>query len=498
MMSRTPRRALALSALLLGTTACGRDWNALTDTDAAVDPSTEDDAEVDADLDADTQSESGARDASDPRRADAGQDAGSTADTEAGAATSRDAGAPPVQPCEAAADRDKGIFVSATGSDAATCGLVTAPCRTLTAALARAQAEGRTHLYLGAGTFEGGQDLRADLTLSGGFDSEWKRDCAAPLRTTIQAPDKAAFALRAADLRGSVRLERLTLLGAAAASVQPGQSVYGLMISGESSLVDLDRVEVRVPNAGHGAAAQSGAPGAAVSGTCATPSSGANGTRGKDGSASAGSYAKLGYQPGSGSAGSAGTPGENGMRTLAVAGSALNYACMMPCSTGKAVTLPKGGDGLAGCGGKPGQGGGAGAGGGSSIAVFVWDGQLRALGGTFAAGHGGNGGSGAEGGVGSDGSAGKSGAAGPVVTVEPSCCGTPTPKTAPGGTGTAGGKGGAGGSGGAGSGGDSYAVYVGGLGRATLEGSALSVGKAGEAGTGPIAGSPGMAAAKNF
>lgn len=76
-----------------------------------------------------------------------------------------------------------GIHVdTSNGTDNGTCGAETSPCRTLTQALARAQAEGKA-IFLAAGTYNDAQ-LTLDVSLFGGYEpSTWTRDI--PSQTTI-------------------------------------------------------------------------------------------------------------------------------------------------------------------------------------------------------------------------------------------------------------------------------------------------------------------------
>src|SRR6185436_6785693 len=53
-------------------------------------------------------------------------------------------------------DRARAIFVSPAGANTSTCGLVyTDPCQTIAYGISRAQAAGRPHVYVQAGTYSG-------------------------------------------------------------------------------------------------------------------------------------------------------------------------------------------------------------------------------------------------------------------------------------------------------------------------------------------------------
>lgn len=438
---------------------------------------------------------SGQTDAADHLDASSDADPESVNDDGGGHMTLDGTPLPPLEEaCETSADRG-GLFAASNGDDSGECGF-DRPCRSLARALQRAEL-GAKNIYLSAGTFVGGVSLGAGVRISGGWASDWTRDCAAPARTVITGRDGSDFVVAATGINGTAVLDRLSLQSEDPATVGEAQSVYGLLATGESTVVLLERVEITTSNAGHGAAGRSGQRGGARTGTCTPEGTGSNGEPGRDASPAVGTFTAGGYLPGNGKDGASGSPGSNGSRTLAMPGTAPSYSCSSPCGTPFSRTLEKGTDGLPGCGGSGGEGGRLGGGGGSSIAIYVWDATVRASAGRFSAGNGGNGGDGGGGGLPGDGAPGLDGQPGPIEVVETSCCGTPMSLSAPGGKGFPGGSGGRGGSASGGSGGYSYAVYTGGVGRAEVAQSSLQFGAAGRGGGGPVAGPSGDAAARN-
>ena len=405
-------------------------------------------------------------------------------------------GLPDPNACEPEPVEDEGVFISVAGADSNVCGTPGAPCRTFGYAFARAEELTRSKLYVGPGVFDATFTLNQPMTISGGWDVTWKRDCDRPSDTTLKAIASAAPSapvISVVDAGDKVRFEYVTIEGKDASSIVASESAYALFVTGSSTEVELLGVELVAPSAGDGADGMNGTTPAAATGTCGA-GTGAEGSAGAAGSAMAGTFTVAGYTPGDGTPGATGAMGQTGTRTLAQPGSAMDYPCQSPCSAGSRITLAKGTDGQGGCGGAGGGGGTAGRGGGSSVALYVWGAKVTAWGGTFRAGDGGDGGNGALGATGATGANGTNGTNGPTVTVEPTCCGTPTNVFAMGGTGMKGGNGGRGGNAGAGSGGSSYSIDAGGNADVDTTDTVLQIGVAGIGGEGPVSGLMGEAA----
>jgi len=433
----------------------------------------------------------------------AGAGAGEGAAARGGAGVAGMAGmtsaAPAADGCERTPDADAGVFVSLAGRDDSQCGSMGSPCRTLEAGLAQAEARGRPKLYVGRGQFDASFELFSPITLSGGWDAAWQRDCQRSdtvLKAKASADTQGRPVVSVRDVDGQVRLEQLALHSKDQPLITAGESVYGLFVVGVKTRLQLAAVDIKLAHAGDGSAGAPGTPASAAVSSC-NPADGAAGVAGARGSAVAGQFSAQGYTPGDGRAGTPGSAGAAGSRSLAREASANTYACQSPCGEALPVTLPKGEDGRAGCGGPGGAAATPGSGGGSSVALYVWGADVQADGGFLQAGDGGDGGAGAEGGKGGRGAPGVNGAAGRVVTIEPSCCGDPTNVSAPGGTGMAGGDGGRGGDAAGGSGGFSYAVYVGGSGRFEAKQTVLQAGAKGKGGAGLVPGLDGEAAPRN-
>lgn len=401
-----------------------------------------------------------------------------------------------LESCPQTPDGQRGLFVSVAGQDTSDCGSKGTPCRTLATGQARLQTSAdHDTLYLGPGQFSGNLDLIPGVHLSGGWDAAWERDCDRPRDTVIKGgPDSGSGGLPVLALRaGEARLSYLIIEGQDSGQVEPGQSVYGLWTAGAAQLLELDQVQVIVPDAGDGSGGKAGVAEEASALTCGS-GTGADGHPGADGQPQAGRFAELGYEPGHGAAGLAGTPGDVGIAELAQPGTALTFACASPCGDGIEVILPAGGDGAGGCGGAPGQGAEPGSGGGSSVAVWVGAGRLVVRGGFIRAGAGGDGGAGALGGQGGQGAPGRPGEPGALRTVEAACCAAPTTVAAPGGSAGSGGRGGDGGASAGGAGGYSLAIFAASAALVELdEDVVLQVGAPGAGGGGPIPGPAGEA-----
>jgi hypothetical protein len=385
-------------------------------------------------------------------------------------------------------DPTTGVFVVPGGSDAgASCGSLATPCGGVQLGLDRANSSGAKTVYVAAGTYDESIGLYAGITLQGGWSESagvWTPLCTGSAQTavTITAPPTANVTVTATSLGGTATLETLTIASKAEASVQPGESIYGIVATGATTSLVLDDVVVQISAGGQGANGGTGAAGAAATGTC-PGGNGSGGAAGGGGTGSTGgSFSSAGYTAGSGASGMTGAAGSAGVD----GGAGTCASCAIPgCSNGNCVAVSTnkmcGANGLSGCGGAGGGPGSPGHGGGSSIALYLWDAQATCSATTLTAGAGGAGGTGGLGGDGGAGSPGQPGtSAGSCGTSVPGsllcasgCTATSNPVALDGGApGGAGGAGGLGGQGGGGAGGWSCSYYQGGA--ASLTASASS------------------------
>ncbi len=428
------------------------------------------------------------------------------------------------------ADETAGVFVVGgdSAADAGTaedplCGAKDTPCVHIATGLARARDLGRTLVYVVRGTYTESISMPPGVTLQGGWNAlrtgatiTYARACAEPpgSTVTIQAPEDKATAVLVDDTAQPVTLNDLTIKS----KTKPlaSESVYGLRARGDKNVpqVTLTDVFVVAAAAGNGDPAKSATLGDAGAGACQPPWAGADG--GEAGAPPAGDAGSQGAPPSSskfgpdglaasnGADGAPGVRGDNGASPVAPTPLSCFASCTPPtilgACTGNPGTPASGKPGDSGCGGAGGGGGHGGGGGGSSVAVYAWNAIITTTRGALTAG---NGGAGA---VGSAGGAGGAGAQGANGSDSASCttgCGSGTVATGCSGltsgksTGTAGTKGALGGAGGAGSpgaGGDSFAIALGGTGKAQLD--PLTLLATGVPGSAPTGGVPGKAAAK--
>ncbi len=314
------------------------------------------------------------------------------------------------------------------------------------------------------------------ITIRGGFKrlgSAWERDCAADarLKTVIDSPTNVG--LTVVDVAASLRtLSVLTKAEGASVADAPGESMYGVRVSGDAAVVDLVDVRVVAGKGGAGGSVTTTLPGASVSCDGVTDcAGGADAAGAKDGEpAPAGSFDSSGFSPGDGTDGIPGTAGGNG--TVGTTGKS-HSACMDQGCAGDCVSncialgsghSVEGAHGLCGCGGQGGPAGGGGRGGGASIALFVsGKGVVKASYTELTAQDGGAGSSGHAGAVGKPGAAGAKGASKTCwgACFKPQTCGNclqDSMEAAGGDPGGNGGKGSPGGSGGGGAGGPSISV----------------------------------------
>ncbi|HEX7664810.1 MAG TPA: hypothetical protein VF407_09875 [Polyangiaceae bacterium] len=371
-------------------------------------------------------------------------------------------------------DTSKGVFVSVeVGEDSDSCGADFAPCKTIKTALT-ALTSGKSIIYLATSrhtenTYNESVTLPSNVELQGGWTIlgspsggyQWQQVCQDQLGNREQIANIIGtdnFTVRAQT--GSVALTNL-YIGSRAA--KPGESMIGILASGQDTSVTLTHVLVDTAQGGNGAIGTTGDTGddapdgsACAFGNGMTPDPGDAGT-----AAGPTTYSDDGVHPAQATGGAAGQTGGNGTRPEDADAGCFSYVnCglgSIGCSS--ASTSACGVTGSAGCGGSAGAGGGPGQSGGSSVGVFAADGAtiVVALGGITVHG-GGKGGNGGPGGAGGKGALGASGKNGDAVHRTCGDCNVPEVTESPKGTaGTQGASGSAGGTGGGGAGGDSFA-----------------------------------------
>jgi hypothetical protein len=377
---------------------------------------------------------------------------------------------PPELPCGPLTGDDAvALYVSPFGTDSATCGGPSAPCRTITRGLSRAVAESKPKLFIQSGSYTEHVNLNAPISLVGGWtvsDGVWSRECTTLSdQTEILSP--TAVGLRA-EFTGAARLQSLTILSKGR-DATASESRYGVFATGASTNLQLVDVTVRAGSANHGSNGANGPDGAVGANGPAggtpkpTPACPAGtGTAGAAPSTTpttgAGAFAAAGYVPRDGANGANGNPGQAG-----AVGSDVTYTCTF-CSMrdnqcqGQAGGSKTASGGLNGCGGAAGTGGLGGTGGGSSVGVFAWFASVTF--GDDVAVISGDGGNGGKGGAGGTGGTGGFGGVGEEVACNPqlSCNSSPCNDKFRGSNGSKGGNGSAGASGGGGAGGWSVAV----------------------------------------
>ena len=411
-------------------------------------------------------------------------------------------------------EEDEAIFVSPIGDDSNS-GTILSPKGTINAAVVAAAGMGR-EVRVAAGTYDegAGVEVANDTSILGGYDpATWVRSMTA-ITHIVGSPQAVT-----ADGKTGVILDGLTLEATA-----PGGSAYGIRAINGSSLQLVD-VQVVAGDGAPGTAGAAGAIGATGAsglaggaGSCdnavggaggpggASPigaSGGSGGTGGSTGAGASGNQGAGGASAGAG--GAAGNPGSPGGAGLAgQPGSAGGVGTGGVGSTAASL----GWHGASGGPGKPGTagtGGGGGGGGGAQLGPLVDDGGGNGGGGGGAGGGGGLGGSGGgaaggsfgiylmdssvtitgstittgTGGAGGEGGTGGPGGAGGLAGQGGTAC---TGEVGAGGSGGSGGHGGAGGPGGGGAGGPSIGIFRRGASSATVSGSTVLVGVAGQGG----------------
>jgi hypothetical protein len=427
------------------------------------------------------------------------------------------------------------VYVAPTGDDGAA-GTRDAPVQTITAAIAIASAASPAEaVFVQAGSYAESIDMKAGVSIYGGFDATWTRADSAVTSITGASP-AVTFHL----ITVPTSLDHVTIKSADGAG--PGASSIGVLVQ-SSMKIELDSVTV-LPGkgadgadgsdgtgGGGGTAGANGKPGMEHSsfpgcdehtvpvgqpggsstcgrtgGTGGSPGvgdgggiAGAGGTGGTSGGGG-GASGKVGGSGGSGASGGAGAVGAGGLQAGTFA-SGMYVAANGGNGTsggngnggggggggggGTTDCDSSGGSGAGGggggCGGTLGTGGG---GGGGSFGVVAIDSTVTLKGATVTAAAGGNGGRGGTGGTGGTGGGGGIHATGNSDEQDDG---------GNGGDGGSGGSGGAGGSGGGGGGGPSAAVVCTGSATITIPQTTITGGIAGTAGPSAVnPGAPGL------
>ena len=438
--------------------------------------------------------------------ADGGADDASVIDEDAADA----ADAAPVICPDVFPDDATSIFVTTTGTNGAACGTRAAPCKTVTQGMLRAAATSKAQVDIAQGTYTEQVTLTAGLELVGGWSvtaGAWKRACTTPGQITIlKAPATVTSTVLAPELGGEATLTLLRIESKAAASVLPGESIYGIFATGGTTILTLKDVNIDVVAAGAGTAPAKAADGTPAAGTCAAGTGVAGASGGAGPGAGAGAFGAGGYTPGVASGGGTGSVGNNGLAGGAgkciQCGTCSGFLDVPACTMTNDAALTCGSNGSSGCGGNAGAAGAPGTGGGSSVGIYTWDAAVAITGGSVKSGDGGNGAAGGAGGAGGVGSAGLAGLASAACITAcgasdgvAMCLANTMGKGAAGAIGGTGAIGGAGGVGGGGGGGSSYATYQGSAGVITVTGTSYAHGKAGAGGgAGTSAGAAGTSA----
>lgn len=320
----------------------------------------------------------------------------------------------------------RAVFVSQSGSDANP-GTMSQPVRSIAQGFARAQSQGRDHVYVAAGTYYEQVTLRNGISIWGMFltnlTGTWPR--ASANTVIVRWGNFAAgrsIAMTGSDVTVSTIVADLSVEAGELTSI-PEASVYGLWCQRCDGLT-FERNEVTTSSGsfgrdgGFGTAGARGGDGTSGSpGSCDTNTPG--GVGGAGGTSDCGHYGGAGGRGGSyganpgqnGQGGSFGTPGGLGGaggdpgRPGNVGGNGA-FASDPVHGTGGAGGSVIGGywqsaSGGTGSQGGHGNGGGGGGGGGGQGCLFCDDGPGNGGGGGGGGGCGGNGGGGGTGGGGS-------------------------------------------------------------------------------------------------
>jgi len=395
-------------------------------------------------------------------------------------------GSPPACDPSTKPDETMGVFASPTGSDGTGDGTALKPLRSIGAALVKANALGRSRVYLDVGTYPESVNIGdppAGVFVEGGWKAigaSWGRNCAGDARaqTVIASPSNIGVLVDAPKKPSGLRRLTVTTKANGASPIDTsGEAVFGVFIRGNGAVFTLENVDVIGGNGGNGGTAKNGIPSSTsfvCAASCSTGAAGA-GSPAASGAKVPGGFGASGYTPADGSPGVKGSDGQMGTS----GGSGSSGSCVTSCSSlvpdctgvtscSAAVAIKTAANGSCGCGGSGGAGGGRGRGGGAAVSVLIIGDSVdvQIVGSRLQAG---NGGKGSDGGLGADGSPGSTGKAGDSISCAASCGRDPSCNCAPSSTATViaggtaggvGGTGGRGGNGGAGAGGQSYALVT--------------------------------------
>lgn len=196
------------------------------------------------------------------------------------------------------------VFVaSGSGADTGTCGIITAPCASISAGIARAGATAKSNVYVAGGTYAK-FNVVGGISVKGGYGQNWQRGllATAPTTATVNAAFDATVdgpvGIYASGITSATLVSDLTVQGVTAAA---GKVSYGVYVNSSSSALTLDTVVI---NGGTGGAG----------------SNGSNGSGGWSGTAGNGGNGGNGFEPGglgcnntsAGAGGSAGSGANNG------------------------------------------------------------------------------------------------------------------------------------------------------------------------------------------
>lgn len=436
------------------------------------------------------------------------------------------------------------VFVSPAGTDTATSGSLSAPCRTISYGLSRATSLGAEAVVVACGYYPETVTLVNDIDLLGGYDASFSVRDLTGMRAVISSNGPDIFTVRATGLSASTVFEGFVVEGPR--FVTAGTMSVGILVTDCASALEIRSLEVYAGRGGDGNPGTAG-------------QHGTNGTNGQDGANPFSSATRTGSTAGGlpgflttfdfssisgGSGGSAGVPvydfqeGSGAAGVAAAGGGASGaggsggWSSKLNSATILLIPTMGGREGSSGSSGANGVNGpvGVGGSGSGSIVAGRWVAASGVAG--SAGGHGGGGGGGgASGGIedpsnyvptwaciigasgGGGGSGGEAGRAGTGGSGGGGCFGifvhfTATPVSFPaisgctihcrvGGTGGNGGTGGIGGRGGSGGQGRSDLVNGWGVGPSGNGGSGGSGGAGGGGGGGAGGMSAGIFVNKN-
>src|SRR5207249_8491889 len=180
--------------------------------------------------------------------------------------------------CIAAVVTADAIYVSPAGDDAAN-GTRAAPLKTIGAALALAGTSGKNRVNVAEGTYPENVQLRAGVSLYGGYDAAtWTREPATLVTTIGPGPSTSAVAVQGDNVTG-VTIDGFTIRSGDA--TLPRESAYGMVLTNSVATISGNHIV-----SGNGAAGRDGFAGLAgengVAGLNGDPGS-ANGPEGAGG-----------------------------------------------------------------------------------------------------------------------------------------------------------------------------------------------------------------------